>query len=146
MSVVMRIIAKTLTIISVLSDTFTFGQNHINGYNRNEAKCMTLLSERSNIVILNDTNLIDYHFNGYKRDQLILKGDSTVNVIRKPKMWGAKIVPSKDTFDLHIYTNETDLLLFTERFIAISKDSVKSIKNSLFLKTNYCDYIFSVNP
>jgi len=103
---------------------------------------MTLLSERSNIVFINDTNTIEYHFNGYRREQLILKGDSAVNVFNRTRAL-PKIVPTKDTFELSIYTVETDSLLFTERFIAINRNSLRETENNTLQDFEYCDYIFS---
>jgi hypothetical protein len=117
-------------------------QDVVNGYNRIEIGCMTLLSERSNVMFINDTNFVEYHFNGYGREQLVLKGDSSVHIIYRTRAL-PKIVPSQDTFELFIYNKSSDSLLFSEQFVAIHKDSLKTTNNTLFKEMNFCDYIFS---
>jgi hypothetical protein len=137
----MKSIIQILFLLITICDD-SMAQDVINGYNRLEVGCMTLLSERSNVVFINDTNFVDYHYNGYRREQLIMKGDSSVQVINRNRGLPI-IIPTKDTFELSIYNKTKDSLLFTEKFIAIDRDSLKVTHNTLNRDTQFCDYIFS---
>jgi hypothetical protein len=132
---------RTIIILIILS---SFGSKAIcqNNYNRNEARCILLSSERSNVLIKNDTNFIEYHFNGFSSNKLYLKGDSNVYLIEKPNML-PKVFPLADTFELGIYNKANDSLLYSEKFISVFKDSLPSIHNTNHSKSEFCDYIFS---
>lgn len=110
--------------------------------NRANSDCMTLLTERSNILYLNDTNYIEYLFLGHLNENLILKGDSTVNVIYRNNAL-PNVIPSKDTFELSLFDKSNDSLLFSETFIAIKHGALPATHNILNANSEFCDYIFS---
>ncbi|XOV68702.1 MAG: hypothetical protein ACFHU9_05870 [Fluviicola sp.] len=131
----MKTIAILIFVKCILSLTAN-GQG--SGYSKDEVRCMTLTSERCNVVYRNDTNAIYFHYNGFHWDQLILRGDSSVRFVSK-----TQIVPTKDTFELSIYHLEPDTLLFTEQLIATARDSLRTFENGTARKFECCGYIFS---
>ncbi|MCR9172146.1 MAG: hypothetical protein NXI10_06625 [bacterium] len=103
---------------------------------------MSLVSERYNILYLNDSNIVDFRSTGYRKDQIILKGDANTTVINKKNGWPI-VVPSSETFELSIYEIASDSLIYTEQFIAITKGTLSKIQENPINPGSHCDHIFS---
>ena len=134
-----------LGIVFIHLTSLALGQDVDFVYNRDEAKCMTLVTNMSNVLILNEISVVDYHFNGYRREQLELRGDSSVTITQNPDLSFAKVHPTKDTFELYIFDSILDSLLFTQAFVAIKKSELDSFKGSISLDNEYCDYIVALD-
>lgn len=131
-----------LFLMCMFGSLLSTAQVSVNGYNREEGSCMNLVSERYNVVYLNDSNVVDFRCAGYRKDQLILKGDPNAVIIDNTQRWPV-IVPLKDTFALSIYELETDSLVYSERFIAVPKGTIHKIADNPIHPGSHCDHIFS---